>query len=278
MSMARLAPFVFFPNHDSVALDSDPGNVRIIAWNINHRIREKAIPGKTIEAIVSLGPDVIVLTEYVHGPTRVDFLATLAQLGFGHWLVSDARPRENHVLIAARSTLEPGPIFAPEIAPSVPSNALHVRLPREGLEILGIRVPDYSKALKTKRACWDWILQTASDVHDRPFVMIGDFNTDANYPRSQCGDRFGRLVDSGWQLASPVDGSSFWTLSGHAVRIDHAFVNRHLVVENAAYVTSAGQYVFAGKEAGALSDHAVLSVDVTHKPLVTGDAQPIRPF
>ncbi len=202
------------------------------------------------------------LTEYVDGPTRAPFHASLAQHGFCHLLVSGLGRGENQVLIAGRTALEPGPIFAPEIASSVPSNALHVRLPQEGLEILGIRVPDYSKALKTKRACWDWILQTASEVHDRPFVMIGDFTTDANYPRSQCGDRFGRLVDSGWQLASPVDGSSFWTLSGHAVRIDHAFVSRHLVVESAAYVTRAGQYVFAGREPGALSDHAALVIDV----------------
>ena len=59
--------------------------------------------------------------------------------------------------------------------------------------------------------------------------------------------------------------------------IGHAFVSRHFVVERAAYVTRAGQYVFAGKEAGALSDHAMLSIDVTHTPLVTDDPQPIFP-
>ena len=246
--------------------------MRIIAWNLNHRIREKAIPDQTTEAIVSLGPDVIVVTEYVHGPTRTGFLAALAQQGFGHWLVSDPRPRENHVLIAARSALEPGPILAPEIAPSVPSNALHVRLPHDGLEILGMRVPDYSKAPKIKRACWDWILQTANDVQDRPFVIIGDFNTDPKDPRSECGDRIGRLVDSGWQRASATDGASFWTLGGHAVCIDHAFVSRHLVIERSAYVTRSGPYVFAGRETGALSDHAVVSIDITRRSMVSGNA------
>ncbi len=165
----------------------------------------------------------------------------------------------------------------PDIAPSVPSNVLHVRPPEQGLEILGIRVPDYSKAPKTKRACWDWILQSAKDVQDRPFVIIGDFNTDPKYPRNRCGDCVGRLVESGRQLGSPPDGSSFWNLNGHAVCIGHAFVSRHFVVERAAYVTRAGQYVFAGKEAGALSDHAMLSIDVTHTPLVTDDPQPIFP-
>jgi hypothetical protein len=245
--------------------------MRIVAWNVNHRARAKDIPNQLTEAIGALDPDVIVLTEYVHGPSRAGFHASLVQHGFCHLLMSERTPRENQVLIAARSALEAGPIFAPAIAPSVPSNALHVRLPQDGLEILGVRVPDYSKALKTKRACWDWILQTAKKVHDRPFVIIGDFNTDPKYPPSECGDRIGRLVESGWQLGSPPDGASFWTLGGHAVRIDHAFVSRHLVVERAAYVTSFEQYMFAGKEPGALSDHAVLSIDVSHGQLFSGD-------
>ena len=97
------------------------------------------------EAIASLGPDVIVLTEYVHGPSRDVFIAKLENHGFCNWLVSEYRKRENQVLIAARTVIEKGPIRAPEIAPSVPSNALHVCLPDEGVEILGLRVPDYSK-------------------------------------------------------------------------------------------------------------------------------------
>ena len=215
----------------------NPRFMIIVAWNINHRARETKIPDHLAEAIAALLPDVIVLTEYVHGLTRFAFHAKLAELGFCNLLMSDWRKGENQVLIASRTALEAGPIRAPEIAPSVPSNALHVRLPVESLEILGIRVPDYSKAPKIKRACWDWILQTAGDVRDRPFIIIGDFNTDPKYSRNRCGDRIGMLVDSAWQLASPPDGSSFWTLGGHAVRIDHAFVSPHLAIGHAAYVT-----------------------------------------
>ena len=91
-----------------------------------------------------------------------------------------------------------------------------------------------------------------------------------------CGDCMGKLVDSGWQLASPREGSSFWTLGGHAVRIDHAFASRHLVVERAAYVTRFATYVFAGKEPGALSDHAVLSIDISLR-VVPSESAPTEP-
>ena len=216
------------------------------------------------EAIVSLGPDVIVLTEYVHGPSRNVFLARLAHHGFCNWLVSECRPtREPRADCGALRQLNPGPFGRRRSRPSVPSNALHVRSPDEGLEILGLRVPDYSRYPKIKRACWDWIIETAASVKDRPFVIIGDFNTDPRYPPSKCGDRIRRLVDDGWHLASPPDGSSFWTLNGNAVRIDHAFVSRLLHVEGASYVTKFDRHVFAGKESGALSDHAALLVDIT---------------
>jgi len=244
--------------------------MKIVAWNINHRVREKVIPSQLTEAIASLGPDVIVLTEYVHGPSRDGFLASMANHGFCNWLVSECRTRQNHVLIAARTALERGSIRAPEIAPSVPSNALHVRLPQEGLEILGIRVPDYSKDPKTKRACWNWIIDTAASVKDRPFVIIGEFNTDPKYPANRCGDYIRRLVDDGWQLAAPAEGSSFWTLNGDAVRIEHAFVSEHFIVERATYVTKFDRHVFASKEPGALSDHAALSIDITRMPAFSG--------
>ena len=40
-------------------------------------------------------------------------------------------------------------------------------------------------------------------------------------------------------------------------------------------MTKLGQYVFAGKEAGALSDHAVLSIDISFRA-VLADAEPVE--
>src|SRR5271165_4862365 len=105
-------------------------SLRVLAWNVNHRARAKAIPLTLADAIISLEPDVIVLTEYVHGATRSPFLAQLADCGLPYWLVSHVTPlKENHVLIASRTPIDLGSIRAPDIAPSVPSNFLHVILP-----------------------------------------------------------------------------------------------------------------------------------------------------
>ena len=237
--------------------------MRLLTWNINHRTKRKPVPAQLAEAIGSLTVDVAVLTEYVPAPSREDFFKQLESVGLKYKRMSRYTPGENHVLIASRGPLEDGDILADEIAPSVRSNALHVRVLGEGLEVLGLRVPDFSKEPRLRRACWDWILATAGAVKGRPFVILGDFNTDPSYMRAKCGDRIGILKATGWQHADPPEGqASYWTLRGDPKRIDHAFVSLHFTVRSARYVRENGPYVFA-KGPGRLSDHAALVVDIT---------------
>jgi endonuclease/exonuclease/phosphatase family metal-dependent hydrolase len=242
--------------------------MRLLAWNVNHRTTQKPIPPLMAEAITSLAPDVIVLTEYVPGPSRERFLTDLASCGLKHKRESAYVKGQNHVLIASRSTLESGDLRAPEIAPAVPSNVLHVRLPDDGLEVLGLRIPDYGKQPVIRSLCWDWITATAKAAMNRPFVLLGDFNTDPKYSRARCGHRIAELVVEGWRHAVPPEGegASYWTPRGHGVRIDHAFMSQHFKVHAARYVAEAGRYLFAGKGRGALSDHAALLVEIALLP------------
>ncbi len=242
-------------------------SLRVLAWNVNHRARAKAIPPMLVDAIDSLRPDLIVLTEYVHGATRSPFLDQLADRGLPHWHVSHVTPlKENHVLIASRTSIEAGSIHAPAIAPSVPSNFLHVSLPHEGCEILGLRVPDYSKQPKMQRACWEWIIETAKTVKDRPFVLIGDFNLDPRYTQTVCGDCIGKMIEDGWQLASPKEGASYWTLKDKVpCQIDHALVSGHFTILDSRYVSDFGELGSIGVTKDALSDHAILRIDIERK-------------
>lgn len=237
--------------------------MRILTWNLNHRIREKPIPPDLSKAIASLSPDVIVLTEYVPGSSRKGFKEDLSAIGLGYMCESDYTPKQNHVLVASRYPVQKGNILAPAIDEAFPSNVLHVSIPDKGFDLLGIRVPDYSKYPKIRRACWDWIISTASSVKQRPFILIGDFNTDPSYPKARCGDRIGRLINDGWQHSSSRADASYWTPKGHGVCIDHSFVTQHFMIQNVRYIREEGEYIFAGKGNTALSDHAALIVDVT---------------
>lgn len=236
--------------------------MRILAWNVNHRTTQKRIPPDMAVAIGSLSPDVVVLTEYVPGPSREQFIADIDAAGLSYILTSLRVPGQNSVLIASRMPIEAGHIHAPAIAPALPSNVLHVHLPESGIDVLGLRIPDYSGTPALRRACWDWIQEVAREIHQRPSTILGDLNTDPTYSPARCGDRFARMEDEGWHHAKPP-GSSYWTLKGGlGKQLDHAFFSPHFRVLAAEYVREFRGFTFAGANPGAMSDHAALLVTI----------------
>lgn len=241
--------------------------MKLLTWNVNHRTCNKTIPYNMAEAIASLKPDVIVLTEYVPGSSHKIFVEQLDSYGFTHHVMSKRVLKENQVFIAANKMLECGEIQAPtNIEKSLPSNVLHVHLPEMRFDILGLRVPDYSKQAIIKHQCWDWIMKVAAENKALPFVIMGDFNTDPDYPHALCGDRINQLVTEGWQHAMPKYGASYWAIrNGSGKRLDHAFISRHFDFLASEYISESDSYVFAGKKAEAMSDHAVLLIEVSMK-------------
>lgn len=246
--------------------------MRLLAWNINHRTTNKDIPKQMADSIAALEPDIVVLTEFVPGESRASFLAELTGYGFCNQLVSDKVPienlksgdfrigRENHVFIASRLSCKAGYTTAPLIESSVPTNFLHVVLEEDGLNIFGIRIPDYSKQLPIKRACWDWLISMADKNRDVPSIILGDLNTDPNDTVAKCGNRIKMLEDQGWQRASPIETSSF---KSNGRCIDHAFVTHHYKITSAQYIASKGNYIYMGNDANAMSDHAALILEIT---------------
>jgi len=169
-------------------------------------------------------------------------------------------PGQNQVLVASRTPLEAGDIIAPSIDPYLPSNILHVRLPEAGFELLGLRVPCYATTAEKNR-CWDWLADTAQTIVDRPFVLLGDFNTDIDKPGTKT-PRLGRLLQQRWQHALPFHGHSYFGNTGSTSRIDHAFVTRHFRIRNVEYVSKRVPYNFAELGSDRLSDHAPLLLEI----------------
>lgn len=252
----------------------DGNNMRILTWNVAHQTRtaNKNLSNMA-EALASLSPDIIVLTEYVEGVKHDHFVSDLKEQGFPYYRISERVPRQNQVFIASRMELNAGSIPVPLIpdAPAVPSNMLHVSLPENGVEILGLRLPafdDPARVTREKRnAWWDWVLATARKNNNCPFIILGDFNTDPGYPNADGKVRFTQFKELGWTHALPDSGASWWgrTKTGEYERkLDHVLLSRHFTLNNARYCTESGQYTFTKKE-GAMSDHAVLIVDIDLK-------------
>jgi endonuclease/exonuclease/phosphatase family metal-dependent hydrolase len=234
--------------------------MRLVTWNLNHRTRARRITPPIVEVLVAIGAQVVVLTEYVAGPSHRAFLDALGDAGLQHSSITDAVAGENQLLVVSVSPVERGHLRAPAIGASLPSNVSHLAIPRLGFDLLALRLPDYSREPRTRRACWGWILEAAASLEDQPAILMGDFNTDPNYQPARCGDRIRELAQRGWRHAMPRDGCSYWTPRGHGVRIDHAFVSRHFAVRAANYVREMATHALAGTRL-ALSDHAALVLD-----------------
>jgi len=234
--------------------------LRILTWNVNHRTRKKAIPAVLTEGILSLNPDVIVLTEYVEGPDHSNLCNSLKGGGLAVQFHSQAG-RHNQVFIASRFAATVGSLAPPtDLYHAVP-NWLHVRLAGPLLDIFGMRVPCYKLAIQ-RRSYWDWFETAVQPLFPRPAVIIGDINCD---PRSLTGHgpkHLKRLATAGWHLPEPTGDASYISYKGKHSRLDHALATPAVNVRSASYIDSANGFFFMGSGRGFLSDHAPLVLDI----------------
>ena len=168
----------FVGRHDSM---------RIVTWNLNYRARRRDIPRDVGEVIASLKPDLIVLTEYVSGLSEPRFLAQLKLAGMSQVRISEFTPSQNQILVASHMRLVDRRLRPPDIDVALPSNIVHVGVPDSDLEVVGLRIPYYSRMPRVRRQCWDWVEKVAS----------ASFNTDWRF---QYGSRL--LQGALWCRAS----------------------------------------------------------------------------
>jgi len=235
--------------------------MRVVAWNVNHRTRARAVPRALTDGLVALSPDVVVLTEYVPGPDHETMCARFGALGFPYVHMSTLSAGHNQVVIASRSVSSRGSFRLEKSAPNAECNFLHVHLESDDLDIVGFRVPAY-KDPTHKAAYWRRFEARVRPLVDRRIIMTGDFNT--HLGRSGCvgAEALHRLQGTGWHVETPAEGGSYLSRKGKQTTIDHALVGRPLRVGDARYVLTHGSYVFAGTREDAMSDHAVLQFDV----------------
>ena len=239
--------------------------LHLATWNLNHRTGRKAIPPAVIHAIATLDIDVLVLTEFVDGPHTDHFKDALKDIGFEGLAVSVKAPRQNQVLLAARTALaDDGLLPLPGHTESATTNWLHRRLPAFRLEIVGLRAPMYLAA-DDRQSYWRQVEAIAQSARDRRLVFVGDFQLDPHTDSRACAEVFPRLTGDGFTLARPKGDWSCHGGNGHGgTRIDHALASPGLAFSDARYLYKAGRHLLAGQANGTapLSDHALLSIRI----------------
>jgi hypothetical protein len=243
-----------------------PNPIHLATWNINHRTGKKAVPLAVLHAVAALDLDVLVLTEFVDGEHHGLFKDALRDIGFASLAVSLKAPRQNQVLIAARTEIADDDLMPlPGYTEAAATNWLHRRLPRLGIEVVGLRAPVYLAAGE-RAGYWGQVERIARGARDRRVIFIGDFATDPHADTRPCAQVFQHLKAEGFQLPNPAGEWSCHAGNGQGgSRVDHAIASPALRISDAKYLYKAGRHNLAGPANGhgePLSDHAVLSIKV----------------
>lgn len=231
--------------------------MRIVAWNVGHQARLKPVKPDFGKAIKSLGPDVLILNEYVHGQTRAAFVNELRQCGLGTWEVSVPIGTNNQVLLASRHAFELGELRGvPTLSGGGESNFLHVVLPTEELEIVGMRVPAYrGSALKDYWRRFDRLVRA---LRGRRIVFCGDLNADPDGKTSAGKSILTKLRTDGWHIPSPIGEGSYKS----GTRIDHAISSPGLPIASAEYCAERDGLVLCDSTKPSICDHTPIIVEV----------------
>ena len=93
--------------------------MRVLSWNLGHQTHERPLTPVFHRAIRAPGPDVLVLNEYVDGPSRASMKAALAVGGLAHYAVSEPIRGENQILIASRYPVSFGHLVGPDVSSAI---------------------------------------------------------------------------------------------------------------------------------------------------------------
>ena len=232
--------------------------MRLVTWNLGHRLNGGHAPDNVITALAALEPDIVILTERLPGPARRSFLGSLAGLGLKHQLATKPGLHSSHVLVVSRLELVPGSLKAGATHDHLPPNMLHAYAPTGALDVLGMTGHDPGSQPASRRAGWAWLVSAATTLKHRRAVLIGDFDADE---RADGIVHLRQLIDAGWKHAVPADGASYRTASSDAGRLDHAFLSPSMQKIDARYALTAAGFRLSGTK-DSLSIQPVLVVDL----------------
>jgi hypothetical protein len=233
------------------------------AWNLHHMASEARIPKGVLEVIGAVSPDVLVLTEYVHGSTRDEFIGGLLDLGYETPSMSECGTGGNQVLIACRQPSIAGHIQPPTLTTAARTNFLHRRLTELSLDVIGLRAP-YYKTAKERDDYWVQLEDCMTAARPLNAVFIGDLNWPRSDQSTGRGLSMRRVMSQGFTVPEPEGTWSFMSTNGRSWSlIDHAVLSPTVKCTSSRFIYREAGHALAGPAVERpLSDHAMLWVEV----------------
>lgn len=244
--------------------------VKVVAWNLGHQVRQKQNLGNLGELFAALDADVLLLNEFVDGPSRGPFRDSLRSAGYPHQLVSFTPGVHNQIFAAARQSFSLGDIAPPSFDGSAISNFLHIRFDHTAIELVGLRVPAYETSAE-RHAYRPQLLEIMERASVRPIAFAGDINENPFRKIPNAPEVRFAGCDS-YRVTNPAGDWSYMSANGKTnSRIDHVLFTDMLTVTDPVYVQEFdGRLLAAAHSLLPISDHAALTFTVEVSPPLTG--------
>eukprot|EP00456_Euglypha_rotunda_P026667 TRINITY_DN21456_c0_g2_i3.p1 TRINITY_DN21456_c0_g2~~TRINITY_DN21456_c0_g2_i3.p1 ORF type:complete len:233 (+),score=27.18 TRINITY_DN21456_c0_g2_i3:196-894(+) len=199
--------------------------MKIVSLNVRQGGGER-VP-RLLRYLASVGPDVVVLTEFRQNPNAPLFRQGLAALGLSFHAAAPTTGRENSVGIFARASCSLR--SCPEPAAEDAHRVISVQV--GSLHLCGVYFPQ-----QQAKARLFAFLRSALPVRESaPLLVVGDYNTGQHHVDEagasfHCANDFASLTGNGyidcWRSRNPAMREFTWySNAGNGFRIDHAFAN-----------------------------------------------------
>ena len=245
---------------------SDP--FRLVAWNIRAGGGKRA--GHIADALKTLAPDLVVLSEFRSGPPSQSIANALAAHGLAAQMTTldELKPNTNGLLIAARAPLKRIPL---RTKPDEPGRWLMARETHHRIAIGAMHIPNQHTG--RKQGYHASILALAKRWRSGPALLVGDTNSgkigiDEERPvfiRST--DKwFSDLAAANWRdgfrtLHPDARDYTWYSHRQNGFRLDQIFVNAALAPALRAVRHIWPPHPGHPSRRDGLSDHAALVAD-----------------
>ncbi len=228
--------------------------LKIISWNIRQgggsRVR------KIVEALVSSGATVLVLSEYRNNHNGILIRNLLLKSHYRFQFCTAAKANDNSVLIASK--FPANSVLFPDADEHFPDAVAEAEFP--AFRLLGMYLPH-----KKKHKLFQFLFRQLQG-DEKPALLVGDMNTGLNYIDQKgnsfwYSDQLKKLESIGYVDAfRAIHGNkkeySWYSHQGNGFRYDHSYIHESMLP-----ILKDCYYLHDWREAK-LSDHSPMVVEL----------------
>ena len=228
--------------------------VRIIEWNINQAtnlLNNNIIPNFVVDEVINNKPDIFILTEFAKTTNYIDIIKKINDKGYDFEVTSNARCKQNEVLIAWKNnifSIDRERIEKPLACVDMPEVlAVPLRWNKRKIIIVGMRIKLFNNDYVMRKKQFEKVMDLIrAKYNDHKYLIIGgDFNNNkSNYKSCWWKDKWSLgVIDSvakenQYIRVTPdsIEGSSIYIKNNYTLfQEDHFLVSEGIEIKGIHY-------------------------------------------